>query len=88
MCTLAVLRVMGEESSTIYVGTVRNGVVILPPEAKLSEGARVQVVPLEMSPADDPLLQAVAKTAKHRPHWPEDYALNHGYYVSGEPKKS
>lgn len=71
-----------------YVGTVRNGVVILPPEAKLPEGAQVQVVPLEMSPADDPLLQAVAITAKRRQHWPKDYALNHGYYVSGEPKKS
>jgi len=32
-------------------------------------------------------LAAVLKTAKPRPHWPKDYALNHGHYVSGEPKK-
>jgi hypothetical protein len=36
---------------------------------------------------DDPFLAAVRKTAKPRPHWPKDYALNHGHYVSGEPRK-
>ena len=36
----------------------------------------------------DPFLQAVMKTVKARPHWPADYALNHGHYVSGEPRKS
>ncbi len=35
----------------------------------------------------DPFLAAVTQTAKSRPHWPVDYALNHGHYVSGEPKK-
>ena len=37
--------------------------------------------------ASDPFLVAVTQTAKSRPHWPADYALNHGHYVSGEPKK-
>ncbi len=37
--------------------------------------------------ANDPFLKAVSETAKPRRHWPADYALNHGHYVSGEPKK-
>jgi hypothetical protein len=70
-----------------YKGTVKNGVVILPPEVKLPEGAEVEVLAPETRQEQDPFLQAVAKTAKPRPHWPKDYALNHGHYVSGEPKK-
>lgn len=69
-----------------YTGKVQNGVVVLPPEAQLPEGTEVEVVPREA--ADDPFVQAVLKLAKPRPHWPKDYALNHGHYVSGEPKKS
>lgn len=71
-----------------YVGVVQNGVVVLPPHAHLPEGAEVNVEPLELTPDDDPLLAAIVNLAKPRPHWPEDYVLNHGYYVSGEPKKS
>ncbi len=38
-------------------------------------------------PGDDAFSEAIVATAKSRSHWPADYALNHGYYVSGEPKK-
>jgi hypothetical protein len=68
-------------------GKVKNGVVVLPLDAALPEGAEVKVETLELSPQDDPFLAAVLKTAKPRPHWPKDYALNHGHYISGEPKK-
>ena len=71
-----------------YTGRVKDGVVVLPPEVKLPEGAEVKVEPLDLIPQDDPFLQAIRKLAKPRPHWPKDYALNHGHYVSGEPKKS
>lgn len=71
-----------------FKGTVKNGVVILPPDAKLPEGAQVDVVLREAQPQEDSFLQAVAKIARPRPHWPKDYALNHGHYVSGEPRKS
>jgi hypothetical protein len=37
--------------------------------------------------ANDPFLKLILKLAKPRPHWPKDYALNHGYYTKGEPKK-
>ncbi len=69
-------------------GKVKNGVVVLPPGAKLPEGAEVTVEPLEISTEGDPYLAAVLKLAKPRPHWPKDYALNHAHYVKGHPKKS
>lgn len=70
-----------------YTGTVKNGVIVLPPEVKLEEGAQVEVVPRELTPEEDPFLAAVLKLAKPRPHLPKDYALNHGHYNRGEPKK-
>ena len=70
-----------------FHGTVKNGVVVLPPDAHLPEGAEVEVVLREKAPEADPFLAAVSQTARPRPHWPPDYALNHGHYVSGEPKK-
>ena len=71
-----------------FKGTIQNGVVVLPPGIKLPEGTEVNVEALDLPPENDPSIQAVLKTAKPRPHWPKDYALNHGHYVSGEPKKS
>jgi hypothetical protein len=69
-------------------GKVKNGVVVLPPGTMLPEGAEVKVETLDLAAEDDPFLAATLKAAKPRPHWPKDYALNHGHYVSGEPKKS
>ena len=71
-----------------FTGKIHNGVVVLPPEVKLPEGTEVTVEALPVALESDPFLQAVSKAAKPRPHWPKDYALNHGHYVSGEPKKS
>jgi len=71
-----------------YLGTVQNGVIVLPPDVHLPEGAEVEVTPRELAPEDDPFLAAVLRATKPRPHWPADYALNHGHYVGGEPKKS
>ncbi|NUM55825.1 MAG: hypothetical protein HUU46_19465 [Candidatus Hydrogenedentes bacterium] len=70
-----------------YVGKVHNGVVVLPPEGQLPEGAEVKIEPLDSASDADPFLAALCRVAKPRPHWPEDYALNHGHYVRGEPKK-
>ena len=69
-------------------GKIKNGMVVLPPGTKLPEGADVKIETLELSSADDPFVAAVLKVAKPRPHWPKDFVLNHGHYVSGEPKKS
>jgi hypothetical protein len=72
-----------------YKGTVKNGVVVLPPGVKLPDGTEVEVIPgMELLSEDDPSIAAVLKLAKPRPHWPKDYALNHAHYVKGHPKKS
>ena len=69
-------------------GKIKNSMVVLPPGTKLPEGADVKIETLELPPEDDPFVVAVLKVAKPRPHWPKDFVLNHGHYVSGEPKKS
>jgi hypothetical protein len=71
-----------------YTGKVKNGVVVLPPDVSLPEGAAVTVEPLELLPETEQSIQAVLKLARPRPHWPRDYALNHAHYVKGHPKKS
>jgi hypothetical protein len=68
-------------------GKVKNGVIVLPPGTKLPEGATVKIETLELTSQDDPLVAVVEKLARPRPHLPKDYALNHGHYVRGEPKK-
>lgn len=68
-------------------GKVVNGLVVLPPGTKLPEGAEVRIETLKLTSEDDPLVAAVGKLAKPRPHLPKDYALNHGHYLRGEPKK-
>ena len=68
-------------------GKIVNGLVVLPPGIRLPEGAAVKVETVEPATQDDPLVAAVEKLAKPRPHLPGDYALNHGHYLRGEPKK-
>jgi hypothetical protein len=68
-------------------GKVVNGLVVLPPGTKLPEGAGVRIETLKLTSGDDPLVAAVEKLAKPRPHLPKDYALNHGHYLRGEPKQ-
>lgn len=68
-------------------GKVVNGVVVVPPGTSLPEGAAVRIETLDPAPPPDPLVAAVEKLAKPRPHLPKDYALNHGHYLRGEPRK-
>jgi hypothetical protein len=68
-------------------GRVVNGTVALPPGTSLPEGATVRIETLEPAYKSDPLVAAVEKLAKPRPHLPRDYALNHGYCLRGEPRR-
>jgi hypothetical protein len=68
-------------------GTLKNGVIIFPPGTALPEGANVKVE-VEPLPPVDSFLALVKLLAKPRPHLPADYALNRGFYIRGEPKKS
>ena len=70
-----------------YTGTVKNGVVVLPADANLPDGIEVEVTPRRLPADSDPLAALVKTLAKPRTHLPADYALNHGHYVRGEPKK-
>ena len=70
------------------IGKVASGVIVLPPGISFPEGTEVRVEPVALSVPDDPLMAAAQQVAKPRPHWPDDYILNHGHYVSGEPKKT
>ena len=71
-----------------YKGTVRNGVVILPPEAELPEGTEVEVIAMETQTEDDPFVAAVLKVARPRRHWPEDYARELDHHLYGAAKAS
>jgi hypothetical protein len=71
-----------------YRGTVKNGVVVLPPEANLPEGTVVEVITGELQSEDDPFLAAVAKVSKPRPHWPKDYARNVDHHLYGTGQAS
>ncbi len=71
-----------------YKGTVRNGVVVLPPEVKLPEGTPVEVVASEPQPDEDPFVAAVLRVAKPRPHWPKDFVRNLDRHLYGVSKPS
>ena len=71
-----------------YRGTVKNGVVVLPPEVKLPEGTAVEVIPESVSAAEDPFVAAIQKAAKPRPHWPKDFTRTLDHYLYGGPKGS
>ena len=70
-----------------YKGTVKNGVVVLPPEVKLPDGTPVEVIAQEIGPEEDPFVSAVLRVAKPRPHWPKDYARSLDHHLYGVPKQ-
>ncbi len=64
-----------------YIGTVENGVVVLPPEAHLADGAKVRVEPVEDSvPTMEEMLGPLAGKAAGLP---PDMAENHDHYLHG-----
>ena len=69
-----------------YIGTIENGVVVLPPEAHLAEGAKVRVEPLEGDEAVPSLEEMLAPLAGQAKGLPRDMAENHDHYLHGTPK--
>jgi len=65
-----------------FAGTVRNGVVVLPPEVHLQEGERVEVIP-----APSPEEQFVLRETTRAGTLPGDLAANHDYYLHGGKKQ-
>jgi hypothetical protein len=70
-----------------YKGTVKNGMVVLPPDAQLPDGLEVEVTPMKAREEDPPFLRALLQLAKPR-DWPADFALNHAHYAKAHPKKA
>ena len=69
-----------------YRGKVKNGMVVLPPGAKLADGTVVDVAPVVVETADPPFLRELLRLSKDR-DWPADFALNHAHYTKGRPKR-
>jgi hypothetical protein len=73
-----------------YKGTVKNGVVLLEPDARLAEGTAVRVEPVtaERQPTEaiseeDPLLRMLALAG---PTGISDLSVNADHYLYGHPK--
>ncbi len=70
-----------------YIGTVTNGVVVLPADAQLKEGTQVRIEALSASPEAHTLGQRLMRFAGTAKGLPSDMACNHDHYLHGRPKK-
>jgi hypothetical protein len=77
-----------------YRGTVRSGVIVLPADVALPEGAEVVVVVPEAGPAGTAAagvwdkLADLGRWAESQPtDLPPDLAGNHDHYLHGHPKR-
>ena len=71
-----------------YIGTIENGVVVLPPEAHLADGTKVRVEPVANDEVVPTLEQLLAPVAGKATGLPPDMAENHDHYLHGVPKRS
>jgi hypothetical protein len=68
-----------------YTGTVKKGVVVLPPELKLPDGAKVELtVPGEVAPSS--FAERYAAYVGIADDLPSDFAENLDLYVHGHRK--
>ncbi len=70
-----------------YTGTVSKGTVILPPEAKLPDGTKVRVEPIEDISQLEPVGKRLLALAGAAGDLPEDFAQNHDHYIHGAPRR-
>jgi hypothetical protein len=80
-----------EESTMVYRGIVKQGVVVLEEGAKLPEGTEVRVEPIPggESPAGEgpTLVEQFGDVIGSVPDLPADMAENHDHYLHGAPKQ-
>ena len=69
-----------------YKGKVQNGVLVLPPEAKLPEGEEVEVTPLGKAPTDD-FTDTLVSISRKVSGLPRDLAEQHDHHLYGTPKR-
>ena len=70
-----------------FVGKVKNGAVMLPPEAKLQDGTEVELTPMFSEKDAIEFTDALLRIAKTTRDLPPDLARNHDYYLHGLPRK-
>ena len=68
-------------------GTVKNGVIELPPDVQLEEGQRVEIVPVSLSPDEAVVLRETTLAAPPVRDLPDDLASNLDYYLHGHDHK-
>jgi hypothetical protein len=71
-----------------YIGTIENGVVVLPADARLAEGMKVRIEPIEGEEIVPTLAEIFAPVAGKATGLPLDMAENHDHYLHGTPKRS
>jgi len=69
-----------------YIGTISKGAVILPPEADLPEGTKVEVKPLTAAQDAVHFTEGLLQIAAKVQGLPADLAKNHNHYLHGHPK--
>ena len=85
---LAFAGISGEKKTMSFTGTVKGGVVILPPGVKLPDGLEVQLtVPDSASPEETCVLHETASPYPTVDGLPDDLAINHDYYLHGHQHK-
>ena len=67
----------------IYLGQVKDGVVVLDDGIALTEGLRVRVEPAEEAPSAPSLVQQLQAWAGKGEDLPKDLARNHDHYLHG-----
>jgi hypothetical protein len=70
-----------------FIGTVQNGVVVLPPQAQLADGTRVRVEPMEGAESLPTLEELLAPVAGKAKGLPSDLAEQHDHYLHDTPRK-
>ena len=70
-----------------YTGRVQNGVVVLPPEAQLPDGAEVEITPLVTAEQAGDFTDGLVRISEKVSGLPTDLARNHDHYLHGLPKK-
>jgi hypothetical protein len=67
-----------------YTGTVKNGVVELPPDVKIPDGTRVRIEPVDEPPTWGEVFKDLIGSVEGLP---SDMARNHDHYLHGAPKR-
>ena len=69
-----------------WMGTIRDGKVILDDGAQLPEGTRVEITVVEQE-VKEPTLAFMLKLAGTVNDMPPDMAAEHDHYIHGTPKR-